>query len=116
MIPLQVHLDGDGCWPDLKTREFLHGVIEGAAYLENGTAEGNPTVSLRCVLDSGTIVVVETTLRLFLTASATLLVKAKRDKIDCWQGPPTTKEQVVAWLRAHRLHYEAAKVDQRSDE
>lgn len=68
-IALDIILDGDNCWPDLRDGGFIDGQLEGIAALPNGTAAGNPTVTLRVRLPNGRVALAQTTLRLFLTAS-----------------------------------------------
>jgi hypothetical protein len=85
---IQLHLNGDGCWPDLRTGNFAHGEIVEAGYLVGGTVEGSPTIALRIRLDNGDTVLAETTLRLFMTLAAAFHGKAERDGFhDIWQGP-----------------------------
>jgi hypothetical protein len=81
MIPLEVHLDGDNCWPDLKERGFTEGQFKAVAALPQGTASGKPSVAVRVELPDGTVVVAETTLALFLTAA---------DAIKARYGDPRT--------------------------
>lgn len=69
MIPLDVILDGDNCWPDLKERGFTEGEFTAVAALPQGTVQGRPTVAVRVELPDGTVVLAETTLALFLTAA-----------------------------------------------
>lgn len=81
-----VELNGDGCWPDLKT--WWRGELESVAYLERGTTDGAPTVTLRIKLDNGQTVLAETTLRMYMAAAAAFHGKATRDGFtDIWQGP-----------------------------
>jgi hypothetical protein len=92
MPEITMHMDGDGCWPDLKDlkkkNRLFHGEIVSAAYLQSGTVQGDHTVSLRIRLDDGSTVIAETTLRLFMTMAAAFHGKAQRDGVhDIWQGP-----------------------------
>jgi len=64
VIPFEIKLDGDGCWPDLQAKRWIPGKITGGAVLANGTTEGRPTVTLRIETADGKIVLAETTLRL----------------------------------------------------
>jgi hypothetical protein len=68
MIPLQVLLDGDNCWPDLKPppngKGFTEGKFVGIARLRKGTTSGNSTVTVRIELPDGQTVLAETTLAL----------------------------------------------------
>jgi len=67
MIALEVIIDGDNCWPDLKDG-FVTGEWVGIARLSNGTALGNATVTARIRLPDGQTVLAETTLALLETA------------------------------------------------
>lgn len=59
MIPLTIHMVGDGAY--VGTPDAVHGMITDAAFLENATSKGNPSILVRAKLDDGTIVIVETT-------------------------------------------------------
>lgn len=74
MIPLEIILDGQGCWPDLQKKKFQVGKFVAVAGLPHGTQRGKPTVSVRIEVD-GEVVLAETTLALFLTAADALKVK-----------------------------------------
>lgn len=72
MMPdLKIHLDGDGCWPDLN--ENRDRVIEGRkieiAYLSHGMASGKPSVTIRVDLPDGRVVLAQTSLALFEAAT-----------------------------------------------
>ncbi|MDD5199210.1 MAG: hypothetical protein PHC88_05350 [Terrimicrobiaceae bacterium] len=82
MDPVQLHLDGDGCWPDLNTKPFDHGVLHEVAYLQRGMSSGNPSVSMRITLDDGRIVIAETSARMFVTLAAGIKGKGLHDGID----------------------------------
>lgn len=69
MIPLEIILDGDNCWPDLKATGYRQGELRGVAALPRGTESGKPTVTVRVELPDGTVVLAETTLTLFLSAA-----------------------------------------------
>jgi hypothetical protein len=69
VIPLEIILDGDNCWPDLKAKGFTEGELRGVATLPQGTVSGKPTVTVRVELPDGTVVLAETTLSLFLSAA-----------------------------------------------
>jgi len=70
MIALDLILEGDGCWADLKEKGWIEGKLVAIAALPKGTAEGNPTVALRIELPDGRTVLAKTTLRLFGQAAA----------------------------------------------
>ncbi len=82
MDPVHLHLDGDGCWPDLGTKVYKHGVLMEVAYLAGGMSGGNPSVSMRITLDDGSIVIAETSARMFVTVAAAIKGKGQRDGID----------------------------------
>jgi hypothetical protein len=64
MIPLQVLLDGDNCWPELKEKGFVEGQFVGIARLRKGTISGKSTVTVRIELPDGQTVLAQTTLAL----------------------------------------------------
>jgi hypothetical protein len=64
-IGLNIILDGDNCWPELREKGWIEGKLVAVAALVNGTVEGNPTVTLRIELPDGQTVLAQTTLRLF---------------------------------------------------
>lgn len=70
MPTLDIHVDGDNCWTDLREHGFTVGKIVAVAALPNGTTEGNPTITFRIELPTGDVVLAETTLRLFGQAAA----------------------------------------------
>jgi len=67
---IALHLDGDGCWPDLKEKGWLRGKITSVAAMPQGTNEGNPSVTIRGELEDGRVVLLETTMRLFNTCTS----------------------------------------------
>jgi len=98
MPRLDIQLDGDGCWPDLREKGFRAGVIEGVALLAHGMQSGAPSVTFRATLDDGTIALVETSLVLLESGVRALRngFDARRG-VDSWTpsklGSPTTKEE-----------------------
>lgn len=77
---LKLILDGDHAWPELRGKKLVH-VTHGiqVAALKAGTKEGRPSVAIRIDLPDGTVVIAETTLRLFKVAAAALEAKYKGD-------------------------------------
>jgi hypothetical protein len=77
MPSMQIILDGDGAWQDLREKEaqcqFIHLGEEAppiqVAGLAGGMQSGAPSVAFRIDLPDGTAVMVETSLALFLTAA-----------------------------------------------
>lgn len=85
MESIKIHLHGDGCWPDLKSvpmDQSRTGYVRELAYLEGGMSGGNPSVTLRCTMDDGSFVLVQTSARLLITAAAAVKGKCEMDGID----------------------------------
>lgn len=80
MTGLQIHLDGDGAWPDLaeklRAKKLHHAHIASVAMLASGTGGGKPSVAVRIDLADGTSVLAETTLELFLAAARAFEARA----------------------------------------
>ena len=69
MPTLDIHTNGDNCWPDLAgPNAFVVGQLVGMARLKNGTVSGKPTVTVRIELPDGRTVLAETTLALLSQA------------------------------------------------
>jgi hypothetical protein len=74
---LNLFLDGDDCWPDLKPLMAEGRVVHlgngappiGLAVLPGGMASGAPSVMLRIDLPDGRAVLAETSLALLVTAA-----------------------------------------------
>lgn len=72
---LKILLQGDGAWPDLADRrdDVVHLANDAppiqVSVLDDGMESGAPSVSIRIDLPDGTIVIAETSLRLFLNAA-----------------------------------------------
>lgn len=82
MTGLEIHLDGDGCWPDLAEKQAagkLHepGRLAGVALLPSATTAGKHTVTFRVELPDGSIATAETTLALLVTAVGGLKTRAE---------------------------------------
>jgi hypothetical protein len=60
MIPLSIHLDGDGAFDDLPRDAIAHGHATAIAYLDRGMASGKGSIALRVDVDGGGHVVAET--------------------------------------------------------
>ncbi len=75
MIGLDLQLDGDNCWLELKEKGYIEASLSGIAGLPHGTVEGRPSVTVRIELPDGQTVLAETTLRLFLAAARALLAR-----------------------------------------
>lgn len=66
-------------WPDLEKKRVIHLGNDakpiGVALLAGGTESGRPSVALRLDLPDGSVVIAETTARLFCTAARAMLAK-----------------------------------------
>jgi hypothetical protein len=75
MITIHVKLEGDGAWPDLaeKVDSVIHLSNDAPplqiATLSDGMTSGNPSMALRIDLPDGRVVMMETSVRLFLQAA-----------------------------------------------
>lgn len=79
MISMTINLNGDGAWPDLQGKTFVH-LSGGAppiqvAVLDRGMTSGRPSVALRFELPDGQTVVAETSARLFCSAARAIMAK-----------------------------------------
>lgn len=91
MPELDLQLNGDNCWPELREPmergEVLHGELVGAAFLDHGMVGGAPSVTLRIRLDNGKTVLAETSLRIYMAAAAGFRGAAERAGFhDFWRG------------------------------
>lgn len=75
MIPLEIHVDGDGAWPDMKDKEVIETQLRGIAALSDGMNSGRASVGLRIDLPDGRVVFAQTSMRLFLNAAKVFMVK-----------------------------------------
>ena len=57
MTGLEIILEGDGAFEDLKEKGFVTGQLVTVAALPNGTAKGRPVVGFRIELPDGSTVV-----------------------------------------------------------
>ena len=79
MLTITLYLDGDGCWPDLPEKKIIHlgkggndaPAIE-IALLDNSTPSDKDRVTLRLNLPENQVVLVETSLDLFIAAAKKL--------------------------------------------
>ncbi len=76
---IDIKLSGDGAWPDLAEKaaegRLVHlgdGTVIGISALAGGMSSGGVSVAVRVDLPDGTVVVAETSLRLFLAAADAL--------------------------------------------
>ncbi|MER9336463.1 hypothetical protein NKJ06_21125 [Mesorhizobium sp. M0293] len=81
MPAMTISLDGgEGSFPDLKRHQRIVHIGDGGqpirvAVLDRGMASGRPSVAIRIDLHDGTVVIAETSARLF--ASAGRMITAK---------------------------------------
>jgi len=81
MPVLSVILDGDNCWPDIRTRQqdVIHLGNNAppiqVACLTGGMTSGLPSVTFRIDLPDGKVVLAETSLRLFQIAAAAITAR-----------------------------------------
>lgn len=66
---LQLHLNGDNCWPELENN-FTQGELVGIARLTDSTVAGASALTFRIQLPDGTTVLAQTTLKLINMALA----------------------------------------------
>jgi hypothetical protein len=94
MPSIDLRLDGDNCWPDLVAK-FAEGTANvssaplGVATLAGGMESGRPSVMLRIDLPDGKVALCETSLDLWLNATA-----AMRGRYE--EAFP----ELFAWMRA----------------
>lgn len=78
MPSLDINLDGDNAWPDLRTKQdnIIH-LTDGMKLcaLDGGMSSGKPSVAIRIDLPDGRIVIAETSARLFVMAAAGIVGK-----------------------------------------
>ena len=67
--PLNINLNGDDAWPELRDQAFGSGIATHVAVLPNGTSGGRPSVAIRGKLDDGFEVVLQTTWNLLYSAA-----------------------------------------------
>lgn len=84
MPSLDIHLNGENCWPDLPEKEVIPLMGSdappiGVAVLDGGMTSGQPSVSLRLDLPDGRVVVTETSARLLCTLAR--MIEAKYPKL-----------------------------------
>jgi hypothetical protein len=79
MIGMNIKLDGDNVWPDLRDKTIIHLGQDAppisVAVLNGGLASGRPSVAIRIDLPDGQTVVAETTARLFCTAAKAIMAR-----------------------------------------
>ena len=81
MTPLKIHLDGDGCWPDLAETSFTVGRWVALARIPGGTSSGRSAVAARIELPDGRVVLAQTTLRLLVNAVRTFEIAEEESSV-----------------------------------
>ncbi len=78
---VQIHIDGDGCWPDLIPGTYLEADPSSyeLALLPGGMQSGKPSVTLRMKLENGDTVLAQFSLAIFKTALDALAAAATTD-------------------------------------
>lgn len=78
-VDLQLRESGDGAWPDLleviKAGKLIHTTSVQIAALPRGMSSGAPSVSMRFDLEDGRSVILETSLKMFLSVADALKAK-----------------------------------------
>lgn len=79
MIAMNIKLDGDNAWPDLREKEVIHLANDApaieVALLDGGLVSGRPNVATRIYLLDERTVFAETTPRLFCMAGRAIQAK-----------------------------------------
>ena len=73
---INIHLDGDGCWPDLADKMGTENLIEvrniEIGVLERGMTSGRTSISIKINLPDGKIVLYQGSLREFILGVETI--------------------------------------------
>ena len=76
---MNIKLDGDNAWPDLREKDVIHLANDApaieVALLDGGLVSGRPSVAIRIDLPDGRTVLAETTARLFCMAGPAIQAK-----------------------------------------
>lgn len=76
MIPFSIILEGDNAWPDLHNKEDVSaGLISSCAVLDRGMSSGKPSVCFRIEMDDQSVVLAQTSARVFCTAAKAIMAK-----------------------------------------
>lgn len=81
MIPLSIHLDGDGCWPDLAGAgdRMIRAQLNAIARLPMGMGSGKSSIAVRIDLPDGRVVIAETSLVLLRSALRAIEVREEME-------------------------------------
>ncbi len=77
MTHFELHLHGDGCWPDAGDAD--EGQLVGMALLKGGTVGGKHSVTFRIRMPDGGTVLVQTTFALLTQALTAMVQKVELD-------------------------------------
>lgn len=84
MPTLRIILDGDGCWPDADPAQphvhFDQQTALAVARLPGGMSSGNGSVSIRLDMPDGSIIIAQTSERLFLAAADAFRAVAEMER------------------------------------
>jgi len=72
---IEIHPDGDACWPDLQIRPYKMGEFVAVAALGRGMETGRPSIMMRIELEDGSVVLAQTSLRLFSAATRAFVAR-----------------------------------------
>jgi hypothetical protein len=75
MIPFSIILDGDNAWPDIRNKRMHDASIVGVAVLNEGMQSGKPSVAFRIDLKDGSVVIAQTSARLFCGAAKAIMTR-----------------------------------------
>ncbi|KKN18268.1 hypothetical protein LCGC14_0957570 [marine sediment metagenome] len=87
MVAMQIILDGDGCWPDLKDRKVIHikDNMVSLALIKKGMKSGKSSISFRIDIDDKRTVIFETSFALLESAVKAFTIADQQDN----QNPST---------------------------
>lgn len=83
MIALDIILDGDGCWPDVRVNpdvQFNKHTAMSIARLRGGMTSGKGSVAVRLDMADGRVVIAETSMTFFLAAADAFRARAEHEK------------------------------------
>jgi hypothetical protein len=99
MPAVSIHLDGEGCWPDLGGKTVHHNTSPAIefAVLDGGMVSGKPSVSIRIDLNDQEVVLAETSLELFLGVA-----RAFEARYPAPSAQIRPSSQFALWLKVFR--------------
>jgi hypothetical protein len=75
MIGINIILDGNNAWPDLKERDVMQGNIVSVAALAGGMKSGAASVAFRIETPEGLIIIAQTSAALFVNAARAIAAR-----------------------------------------